>query len=196
MSLINSVLGLFRGGAGLRLPWQRKSGGLPREDVLKLLPIRNPVVTWTAKEPDEPRSDAEPETDADTEEPAAEEPAVPDKYILSLPTRDDRFGKVMKRLFGAPEARKIELDEFGSQIWTLCDGKHTVDELVRFTCTTYKLNRRQGEVSVLAFMRTLSQRRLIGYLKKEGDVSHGSPKPRRSKPGRQRRTTNRRPRRH
>jgi len=188
MSLIANVMQWFGGAKNsaapsrFKLPWLKKNPALPREDVLRLRPVRNPVVTWEREDGGD--EDAEDETD------------VPLKYVLNLPTRDDKYAKFLMKLFKGPSSRKVQLDEFGSHVWDLCDGKHTVEELVRFTCDTYKLNRRQGEVSVFAFMRMLSERRLIGYLKKEGEVSHGSPKPRRSKQGRQRRTTTRRPRRY
>jgi len=190
MSLIANVMQWFGGARStgapsrFRLPWLKKNPALPREDVLRLRPVRNPVVTWEAEAVDEAEDDTGDETE------------IPPKYVLNLPTKQDKFAKILTRMFKGPSSRKVQLDEFGSQVWDRCDGKHTIEELVRFTCETYKLNRRQGEVSVLAFMRMLSERRLIGYLKKEGDVSHGSPKPRRSKSGRQQRTTTRRPRRH
>ena len=200
MSLIGNVMQWFGGARSsaapsrFKLPWLKKNPALPREDVLRLRPVRNPVVSWETEVKEE--IDSEEETSSEEETGAEEAPEIPLKYVLNLPTRQDKYAKILARMFKGPSSRKVQLDEFGSQIWDLCDGKHTIEELVRFTCQTYKLNRRQGEVSVLAFMRMLSERRLIGYLKKEGDVSHGSPKPRRSKPGRQRRTTTRRPRRH
>ena len=67
-----------------------------------------------------------------------------------------------------PDRKTIELDEFGAEVWELCDGTHSVEQLVKHTCGKYKLNRRQGEVSVVAFMRMLTQRRLIGFAPKKG----------------------------
>src|SRR6185437_11149261 len=84
---------------------------------------------------------------------------------LIVPRKSDKMTNFLARVLQAPEEKRIELDEFGSAIWEKCDGTRTVEELARFTSTTYKLNRRQAEVSVMAFMKMLSQRRLIGFMK-------------------------------
>jgi hypothetical protein len=149
---------------------------LPREDVLRLRPVRNPAVVWTEKTEDAEDSG---------------ENASADAMTLELPGRSDRFGIFLERFFGPPGKRRVGLDAFGARIWTLCDGAHTVDDLVGVTSSQYKLNRRQAEVSVLAFMKMLSQRRLIGYVKderKQSDVNPGN----RRRPRRPRKTGQRR----
>ncbi len=146
--------------------------GLPREEMLSLRPMRNGAVTW------EPLPEAPDEADA------------PPKVVLSVPRRDDGLAARLARWLQVPGSKTIELDEFGGQIWALCDGAHTVEQLVKFTCETYKLNRRQGEISVVAFMRMLAQRRLVGFVKAQKGTTHGSSnavKPQRRKRGARRR---------
>jgi len=117
----------------------REKGSLPRGEMLALKPTRSREIAWEMKPEDET--------------PGAK---------LTVPRRDDRMGQILSRLFRIPATKTIELDEFGAQVWSRCDGAHSVEQLIHFTCDTYKLNRRQGEVSVITFMRMLAQRRLIG----------------------------------
>ena len=118
----------------------RGKPGLPRGEMLSLKPLRNREVAWEI---------------AEGEEAAGAK--------LTVPRREDRTGQLLSWIFKIPQSRVIELDEFGAQVWERCDGKHSVDQLIKHTCDTYKLNRRQGEVSVLTFMKMLAQRRLIGF---------------------------------
>lgn len=118
----------------------RAKGALPRGEMLALRPLRNALVAWERK-------------------PGSEEtPGVQ----LTVPRREDKLGQLLGRLFQVPSTKTIELDEFGAAVWEKCDGKHSVEQLVVFTASAYKLNRRQAEVSVVSFMRMLAQRRLIG----------------------------------
>lgn len=117
----------------------QEKGSLPRGEMLVLRPQRNREVVWEMK--------------AEDETPGAK---------LTVPRRDDRMGQILSRVFRVPATKTIELDEFGAQVWSRCDGAHSVEQLITFTCDTYKLNRRQAEVSVITFMRMLAQRRLIG----------------------------------
>ncbi len=118
----------------------RGKGSLPRGEILALKPIRSREVDWEMK---------------------ADEDAA--GATLTVPRREDRAGQIISWIFRIPASRTIELDEFGAQVWARCDGQHSVDQLIKFTCETYKLNRRQGEVSVVTFMKMLAQRRLIGF---------------------------------
>ena len=118
----------------------RGKPGLPRGEVLSLKPLRNREVAWEIAEGEEAAG-----------------------ARLTVPRREDRTGQLLSWIFKIPQSRVIELDEFGAQVWERCDGRHSVDQLIKHTCDTYKLNRRQGEVSVLTFMKMLAQRRLIGF---------------------------------
>lgn len=144
------MLSLFRTPLHTWLPFLgRRQPTVPRAQMLALRPQRNPSVTWQAK-----AHDADKDADGETDTGGA---------VLSVPRRQDRWTHWLARWLTLPPAKRIELDEFGAAVWEQCDGAHTVEQLVGQTCTRYKLNRRQGEVSVLAFMRMLAQRRLIGF---------------------------------
>ena len=124
----------------------RVKGALPRGEMLALRPLRNVSVAWEAK----------PEAVG---------------VQLTVPRRDDKLGQLLGRVFQVPTTKTIELDEFGAAVWEKCDGKHSVEQLVMFTASAYKLNRRQAEVSVVSFMRMLAQRKLIGLDKSKSEKS-------------------------
>lgn len=117
-------------------------GGNPRatpQQMLSLRPLRNPAVKW---------------------ERAGEENLV---VIHYEPKPFEGRPKFIDRFFGLPGEKRIELtDELSSAVWEMCDSKHTVGEIAGFISREYKLGRRQAEVSVLAFLKTLQTKRLVG----------------------------------
>ncbi len=143
---------------------------LAREDTLALRPVRNPVIVWKPKEA--------PEFSEETLE--VDEDIANAGVVLTVPrrAREDYLSKLLNRFFQTPTSKTIELDEFGGKIWTRCDGKHSVAELVTYTCQEYKLNRRQAEVSVVQFMKMLSQRRLVGFTSGGKGSTHVNSQPR------------------
>ncbi|MCS7301250.1 MAG: PqqD family protein [Fimbriimonadales bacterium] len=84
--------------------------------------------------------------------------------IVALPPRG-LFGW-FSRIFKLPREHRIELDEIGSTVWSLCDGRHQVDAIVQRLVQQYKLERREAEYSLFAFLNTLSRRGFIAYSKK------------------------------
>ena len=57
--------------------------------------------------------------------------------------------------------RKVELDEVGSFVWRMCDGRTTVREMIPRLADRYKMNRKEAEVSLTTFLRTLAGKRLV-----------------------------------
>ncbi|RLE78217.1 MAG: hypothetical protein DRJ56_00565, partial [Thermoprotei archaeon] len=60
--------------------------------------------------------------------------------------------------------KKILLDKVGSFVWDLCDGEHTVEDIIRELMREYKLHRREAEASLLLYLQMLSKRALIGFI--------------------------------
>lgn len=60
-----------------------------------------------------------------------------------------------------PTEKAFDLDELGLQVWQLCDGRHTVAEIIQTFAHTRRVNQREAQVAVLAFLRTLLRRNLI-----------------------------------
>ena len=57
--------------------------------------------------------------------------------------------------------KAFDLDELGAQVWHLCDGRHTVAEIIRTFAQTRRVNQREAQVAVLAFLRMLVRRNLV-----------------------------------
>lgn len=57
--------------------------------------------------------------------------------------------------------RRFELDRIGRRVWDLCDGSHTVRQLIEALAKSETLNPREAEVSLLAYLETLGQRGII-----------------------------------
>ncbi len=119
---------------------QAKPSQVDRRQVLRLYPVRNAVVRFVQNEDG--------------------------LYILIVPVRPRGIFGWLSRIFKLPSEHRIELDELGSAVWALCDGHHTVDAIVQHLTRRYKLERREAEFSLFAFLNTLSRRGFIAYSKK------------------------------
>lgn len=84
------------------------------------------------------------------------------EVCIIVPRRTDWVGKLLKLLVVIPKQREIELDAIGSDIWQLCDGEHTVGDIIEMLVDKYKLNQKEAEVSLSKYLDQLARRRLIG----------------------------------
>ena len=113
---------------------------MTRAQMLAAVPVRNAAVQWSRE---------------------AREAGGPELSLLRIPRRSDRLGRMVAALFQVPEVRKLELDEIGSDVWEWCDGTRNVAAVTGAVCEKYRLNRRQAEASVAAYLKILQERRLI-----------------------------------
>jgi hypothetical protein len=81
---------------------------------------------------------------------------------VKIPRKDTRWVKAMSKIMYVPASRVISLDEIGSYVWRMCDGKTTVKELIDDFRTKYKLSRKEAEIFMVTFLRTLTQKGIIG----------------------------------
>jgi hypothetical protein len=140
-----------------RLPWvarRRAVAGVRRSDVLAAVPFRNERIEWELREPDAP----------------GESPVA----VLRIPRRQDRLARLLDRVFEAPTHKQVLLDELGTEVWCGCDGEHSVDGLIRSLARKHRLERREVEVSLTAYLRTLAGRGYIG-LRLQGRDTAGEP---------------------
>ena len=128
------MIRFFKGLLGVDRP------RVSRNQVLGAQPVRNPAVSWERKVW---REDG------------------PSVVLLRVPRRSGRWSDFVARMFQIPDFKKVELDEMGSDVWEMCDGKADVDAITRVICDRFHLNRRQGESSVTAYMRMLAERRFL-----------------------------------
>ena len=111
-----------------------------REQTLRLYPVRNPAVRY--------------------------ETQPSGCVLLIVPLRPRGLMRLLSRLFKLPHEHRIELDETGSTVWSLCDGQHSVEAIVQRLVRQYKLERREAEYALFAFLNTLTRRGFIAYTKK------------------------------
>ncbi len=122
---------------------QGKKPQVSRAEVLAAVPIKNPLIEWERVERSGDDSNAEP------------------TVVMKIPRRKDKLGNLAAKIFRLPGFRKLELDEIGSDVWELCDGTRSVEVIIKALGDKYKMNRRQTEASVTAFLKMLAERRLI-----------------------------------
>ncbi len=121
--------------------WQRLLGKkaerprIARRDALRVHPVRNPNLEWELDE----------------------EGVV----TATLRRPDNLKSRLIGSFLMAPETRQLKLDEVGTFVWNLCDGQHTVNDIVEAMVARYKLSRREVEVSLTEFLRMLAKRGMI-----------------------------------
>jgi len=113
---------------------EKKQPQISKEVFLKSIPIRNPNLTWKKY------------------------PSGEIAVIIKLEEKKRGF-----KFIKTPKEKKILLDKVGSFVWELCDGKHTVDDIINELVSKYKLHRREAEASLTLYLRMLSQRLLVGF---------------------------------
>ncbi len=80
--------------------------------------------------------------------------------------------RLLSKIFYIPRERKITLDALGAEVWQMCTGRATVAQMIEALSQKYQLNRKEAEVSLLSYLKTLGQKRFIGFLL-EGDRAPG-----------------------
>lgn len=61
-----------------------------------------------------------------------------------------------------PVKRKIQLDLLGKSVWNLLDGKNNVKKIINEFAARHKVNKKEAEVSVTLFLKSLGKKGLIG----------------------------------
>ncbi len=64
-------------------------------------------------------------------------------------------------------ARRIHLDEFGSLVWSLCDGNHTVREIARKLEETFGDSVHPGEERTVMFVQQMYQQEFVKMFEKQ-----------------------------
>jgi hypothetical protein len=119
------------------LPRRLRRPTLTRAQALASHPLRNQAVEW--KE------------------------AAGGEVVIMLKPRADRLAKWLFWIIPPAREKHISLDEVGSEVWRLCDGRASVDQIIRRIGRKYKLNQREAETSTTEFLRRLGKRRLVGF---------------------------------
>jgi hypothetical protein len=122
--------------------FKKKSKDVPisRADALDRIPVKNIQITEARLETGE--------------------------VVISYPVSMRPFFAGLVKRFGGPEVqiqmKKLQLDELGTSVWDMINGKFSVRQLVERFAKTHRLEAREAEVSVAQFIRELGRRGLIG----------------------------------
>jgi hypothetical protein len=80
---------------------------------------------------------------------------------ITIPRRREWWAKILAVVFPIPRERRLELDEAGSEVWGLCDGEHTLRQMIKVFQDRHKLTRAEAEWSLRTYLRDLGKRNLI-----------------------------------
>jgi len=129
----------------LRRKKKKKGPEIPRNEFLKMRPVRNPGLRWEKNEEG--------------------------IFTLFIPVQQEQKPKAKKRrkqllakLAPAPTEKKIQLDKVGSIVWDLCDGEKTMKDIVDHLHKEYKLLPSEAEISLNAYFNQLSKKGLVGFV--------------------------------
>ncbi len=117
-----------------------KKPGVTKEQFLRFVPVRNPLVKWDKY-------------------PTGE-------VFLLVPRGRSRRWNILSRFVNVPPDKKVVFDKVGSHIWELCDGKRTVDDIVGEMVHSYKLARREAEAPLTVHLQKLVKRGYVGLVPK------------------------------
>ena len=92
-----------------------------------------------------------------------EKEVAPGKWNLTFPVTPTRWAGVLLRVPGGMK-KTFELDELGKHVWDACDGKSSVRQIIRKLARRYNLNDREAEVATVEFLKTLTNKGLIGMI--------------------------------
>jgi len=79
-----------------------------------------------------------------------------------IPRRRDWWVRLLALAFPIPRERKIELDATGREVWDLCDGEHTLRQMIAIFRERHRLTRAEAEWSLRTYLRDLGRRNLVG----------------------------------
>lgn len=83
--------------------------------------------------------------------------------MLSVPHKRTSTVRWICKAFKIPPYKRIELDELGTYTVELCDGMHTVAEIIAGFAQKFGLNRREAEVSMVSYLQALAKRGIISF---------------------------------
>lgn len=115
----------------------KKRPDVDRTQVMKSFPVRNQLIAWE----------------------------IDDKGEASLvvPQKDKLWIRLASKLFMLPNKRVIVLDSIGTSVWQMCDGKHTISQIIKTVQNQYQLTRKEAETSLFTFMQQLGKRNFVGF---------------------------------
>jgi len=78
--------------------------------------------------------------------------------------RNDWWIRAISLIFPVPGQRRIELDSVGKEVWEMCDGEHTLRDMIEKFEKRHKLTHAEAEWSLRNYLRDLGKRGLVGFV--------------------------------
>ena len=85
----------------------------------------------------------------------------------------ERSGQLMSRVMedgtvivSPDDGQLTVVNDVGSFVWELIDGQHSVTTIIQMVITHFQVSHDQAHSDVLAFLETLEERGLIGWISK------------------------------
>ena len=83
--------------------------------------------------------------------------------LPAIPQNHKAWLRIIARVFSLPDKRVIMLDDVGSYVWQLCDGKKSLSQISKQVSDKYNLTVKEAEMSLIDYLRTLGKRGIIGF---------------------------------
>ena len=89
------------------------------------------------------------------------EPTEEGGLRIIIERRPEWWVKVLSAFLPIPKRRPVDLDPLGKEVWELCDGEHTLREMVKAFQERHMLSRAEAEWSLRTYLRDLAKRNLV-----------------------------------
>ncbi len=85
------------------------------------------------------------------------------------------LARIMKAISIVPPPRykRIVLDRMGTRVWLLCDGRHTVNDIVKKLVKETGMSRRSMELAVYQYISRLVEKGLVALVLPEEEEGGG-----------------------
>ena len=121
--------------------FRRKGERLTRQQTLSAIPVRNANMEVTTDDAG--------------------------NVTLSIPWRGSRLMSALGTVMMVPKGKRrrgVELDEVGSFVFGLCDGRHTVKTIVDIFAERYRLSRKEAALSIVSYLGQLARRGIVALM--------------------------------
>ena len=115
----------------------RKQPQLTKDDLLASRPVLNQAVKWYLNDED--------------------------VIQIDIPRRETWWISLLSKVIYTPQKRTIALDEVRTSVWQMIEEHKTVNNMIKQLAKEFKLNRREAEASLIAYLRTLAKKKLVGF---------------------------------
>jgi hypothetical protein len=87
-----------------------------------------------------------------------------DGLEVSVPLQRRAWGEALRHVLPLSGERNVELDRFGAEFFALCDGEHTVEQLIGLYMDRWLLSFFEARALVLSYLRTLMRHGLVALV--------------------------------